>query len=97
MARRVKPIPKDTPKYWRMPIVAVLRKGVAILIDHCVGKTRDGRWVRPVLRTVRIKNSGGQAYYRYSYGGDVRRRSWEMCSSKAWGWLKLIRENPSPA
>ena len=42
MARRAKPIPKDAPKYWRMPIVAVLRKGVAVLVDHCVGKN-EGR------------------------------------------------------
>jgi hypothetical protein len=43
MARRVNPIPKETPKYWRMPIVAVLQK--VYLYDWTTGweKRGDGK------------------------------------------------------
>ena len=44
MARRVNPIPKETPKYWRMPIVAVLQKKV-YLYDRAtgLGKQEEGK------------------------------------------------------
>jgi hypothetical protein len=43
MERRANPIPKDTPKYWRMPIVTILRN-CSYVVEHCVPKrgTKSG-------------------------------------------------------
>jgi hypothetical protein len=43
MASRANPTPKDTPKYWRMPIVMVLRWCNYMI--ETVGKRGDEKWV----------------------------------------------------
>jgi hypothetical protein len=49
MARRVNPIPNETPKYWRIPIVASIAKRLYLW----VGKRREKRWVITIFHMER--------------------------------------------